>query len=216
MREICPSCGKDMVATKEAFEVNGDAVRGIPHLLCRSCGEATFTAEQLDMVFGYRTAQKQRSMKTEDSRTLDATDAAEIRFLVDAETLGWLERESARTGISLEKVASAMLRKACNETPALGAPGATVSAGRAETAEVRCDARRRSAMIDMERMVYKGFESTPKHDAERGVFYGLVDDVDGLCEYESETADGIEKAFRDAVDDYLDACRESFGQGRPR
>lgn len=148
MREICPSCGKDMVVTTETFEINGDAVCGIPHLLCRSCGEATFTAEQLDMVFGYRTAQKQRSMKTEDSRTLDATDAAEIRFLVDAETLGWLERESARTGISLEKVASAMLRKACNETPALGAPGATVSAGRAETAEVRCDARRRSAMKD--------------------------------------------------------------------
>lgn len=128
MREICPSCGKDMVATTEAFEINGDAVRGIPHLLCRSCGEATFTPEQLDMVFGYRTAQKQLK---EDSRTLDETGAAEIRFLVDAETLGWLERESARTGISLEKVASAMLRKACNETPALGAPDATVSAGRA-------------------------------------------------------------------------------------
>lgn len=84
----------------------------------------------------------------EDSRTLDATVSAEIRFLVDAETLGWLERESARTGISLEKVASAMLRKACNDTSALGAPGATVSAGRAETAGVRCDARRRSAMKD--------------------------------------------------------------------
>lgn len=40
MREICPSCGKDMIVTTEAFEVNGDAVRGIPHLLCRSCGEA--------------------------------------------------------------------------------------------------------------------------------------------------------------------------------
>lgn len=52
-------------------------------------------------------------------------------------------------------------------------------------------------------------ESTPKHDAERGVFYGLVDDVEGLCEYESDTADGAEKAFRDAVDDYIDACRES-------
>lgn len=64
----------------------------------------------------------------------------------------------------------------------------------------------------MERMAYKGFESTPKHDEEEeGVFYGLVDDVDGLCEYESETAEGVEKAFRDAVDDYIDACRESFG-----
>ena len=59
MREICPSCGKGMIATAEAFEINGDAVRGIPHLLCRSCGEVTFTPEQLDMVFGYRTAQKQ-------------------------------------------------------------------------------------------------------------------------------------------------------------
>ena len=59
MREICPACGKDMVAITEAFEINGDAVRGTPHLLCRSCGEVTFTPEQLDMVFGYRTAQKQ-------------------------------------------------------------------------------------------------------------------------------------------------------------
>ena len=36
---------------------------------------------------------------------------------------------------------------------------------------------------DMEHMVYKGYESTPKHDAECGVFYGLVDGIDGLCEY---------------------------------
>lgn len=62
----------------------------------------------------------------------------------------------------------------------------------------------------MDRMVYKGYESTPKHDAECGVFYGLVDGIDGLCEYESETAEGVEKAFRDAVDDYIDACRESL------
>ena len=64
----------------------------------------------------------------------------------------------------------------------------------------------------MERLAYKGFESTPKHDEERGVFYGLVDGIDGLCEYESETTDSVEKAFRDAVDDYLEACRESFGR----
>lgn len=39
MREICPSCGKDMIVTTETFEANGEAVRGIPRLLCRSCGE---------------------------------------------------------------------------------------------------------------------------------------------------------------------------------
>ena len=36
-----------------------------------------------------------------------------------------------------------------------------------------------------------------------------MDDINGLREYESDTADGIEKAFRNAVDDYIDACRES-------
>lgn len=68
MREICPSCGKDVVTTTEAFEVNGDAVRGIPHLLCRSCGETTFTPEQLDMVFGCRAAQKQLKADINDNR----------------------------------------------------------------------------------------------------------------------------------------------------
>ena len=36
-----------------------------------------------------------------------------------------------------------------------------------------------------------------------------MDGIEGLCEYESDTADGIEKAFRDAVDDYIDACRKN-------
>ena len=57
-----------MVATTEAFEVNGDAVRGIPHLLCRSCGETTLASEQLDMVFGCRTAQKQLKADINDNR----------------------------------------------------------------------------------------------------------------------------------------------------
>ena len=119
---------------------------------------------------------------------LDATDAAEIRFLVDAETLGWLERESARTGISLEKIASAMLRKACNETPALGAPGATVSVGRAEAAEVGCDAGRRSAMNDRRpRCAAETIEIDEAFasEAEACDFAEVAarDVIDGLCEY---------------------------------
>ena len=66
----------------------------------------------------------------------------------------------------------------------------------------------------MKKLVYKGFSSTPKYDIERKVIYGLVDDVEGLCEYESETVKGVEQAFRDAVDDYIDACRESKIQAR--
>lgn len=83
MREICPSCGKGMIATTETFEVNGDAVRGITHLLCRSCGEATFTPEQLDMVFGYRTAQKQLKSDANGNReaVMYITQSAEIASL---------------------------------------------------------------------------------------------------------------------------------------
>ena len=65
-------------------------------------------------------------------------------------------------------------------------------------------------MIDMERVAYKGFESTPKHSAEDGMFYGTVDGVDAVVMYDSETAAGLEAAFMEAVDDYLDFCEESM------
>ena len=64
-------------------------------------------------------------MKQEDFQTIGANRGVEIRFRVDAGTLDWLERESARTGISIEKIASAMLRKACSDIPALGVPSKT-------------------------------------------------------------------------------------------
>lgn len=60
-----------------------------------------------------------------------------------------------------------------------------------------------------EKLVYKGFSSTPRYDIENKVIYGLVDDVDGLAEYESESLGGVEQAFRDAVDDYIDGCQEA-------
>ena len=65
----------------------------------------------------------------------------------------------------------------------------------------------------MERMVYKGFASTPKHSAEDGMFYGTVDDVDAVVMYDSETEAGLEAAFMEAVDDYLDFCRDSSQRG---
>lgn len=65
----------------------------------------------------------------------------------------------------------------------------------------------------MDRMAYKGFESTPKHSAEDGMFYGTVDDVDAVVMYDSETEAGLEAAFMEAVDDYLDFRRESSQRG---
>ena len=61
-------------------------------------------------------------MKQEDFQATGANRDVEIKFRVDRGTLDWLERESARTGIGIEKVASAMLRKTCNDTTTLGAP----------------------------------------------------------------------------------------------
>lgn len=65
----------------------------------------------------------------------------------------------------------------------------------------------------MERMTYKGFTSTPKHSAEDGMFYGTVDGVDAVVMYDSETEAGLEAAFMEAVDDYLDFCRDSSQRG---
>ena len=65
----------------------------------------------------------------------------------------------------------------------------------------------------MERMAYKGFTSTPKHSAEDGMFYGTVDGVDAVVMYDSETEAGLEAAFMEAVDDYLDFCRDSSRRG---
>lgn len=62
-----------------------------------------------------------------------------------------------------------------------------------------------------DRLHYRGFASTPKHSAEDGMFYGTVDDVDAVVMYDSETAAGLETAFMEAVDDYLDFCEGSKG-----
>ena len=67
-----------------------------------------------------------------------------------------------------------------------------------------------------EKLVYKGFSSTPRYDIEDKVIYGTVDDIEGLAEYESGTLDGVERAFRDAVDDYIDACAEAGVPPKPK
>lgn len=61
----------------------------------------------------------------------------------------------------------------------------------------------------LEKLVYKVFSSTPRRDVEDGSVYGIVDDVEGFAEYESDTPEGAERAFHDAVDDYIDGCREA-------
>lgn len=54
---------------------------------------------------------------------------------------------------------------------------------------------------------YKGFTSTPLY--EDGRFVGVIDDIDGLAEWEADEITEVEQAFHDAVDDYIDGCAEA-------
>ena len=60
MREFCPNCGSTMHVSTEAFKLNGNAIEGIAHLSCPSCGEITFTPEQSDELFKLRREQRKK------------------------------------------------------------------------------------------------------------------------------------------------------------
>lgn len=52
-------------------------------------------------------------------------------------------------------------------------------------------------------MTYKGFRTIIKYSKEDKVYYGKIEDIRDLVNYESENYEGLEKAFHEAVDDYL-------------
>lgn len=54
---------------------------------------------------------------------------------------------------------------------------------------------------------YKGYYGTASFDAEELIFYGKLDFVKALVTYEATTAKQL-KEFENAVDDYLDTCKE--------
>ena len=59
---------------------------------------------------------------SERSGNADSPEPRRLSFLVDAGSYRWLEAESDRTGISLDKIASAVMRRACDEKVPVGAP----------------------------------------------------------------------------------------------
>ena len=53
-------------------------------------------------------------------------------------------------------------------------------------------------------MAYKGFRTIVKYSKEDKVYYGKIEDIiPDLVNYESENYEGLERAFHEAVDDYL-------------
>lgn len=67
-----------------------------------------------------------------------------------------------------------------------------------------------------EKLSYKGFVSTPKYSIEDKVIYGRLENVDGFISYEAEDTKGVEPAFAEVVEDYLDTCRELGVPGAPK
>lgn len=57
------------------------------------------------------------------------------------------------------------------------------------------------------RMEYRGYTGCVRYDAVERMFYGEVMDVRDTITYEAVDEEGLECAFRDAVDEYIGQCR---------
>lgn len=58
-------------------------------------------------------------------------------------------------------------------------------------------------------MLYKEFKSgVVSRDAETGVYTGVVENTSDFVNFSADSFLDLEKAFHDAVDDYLEMCKE--------
>ncbi len=56
-------------------------------------------------------------------------------------------------------------------------------------------------------MTYKGYIGLVHYSAEDEVFYGKIDAINDLIMFEGKSVGELKKAFREAVDDYLETCK---------
>ena len=68
--------------------------------------------------------------------------------------------------------------------------------------------RKQSPVLDL---TYKGYRGGCAYSSYDGVFYGRVQGVRALVSYEGDSAEELQAAFTEAVDDYLELC-ETTGQ----
>ncbi|MCW5907813.1 MAG: type II toxin-antitoxin system HicB family antitoxin [Chitinophagales bacterium] len=55
-------------------------------------------------------------------------------------------------------------------------------------------------------MEYKGYIGTVSFNANDEVFYGKIHGITDLVTFEGQSVKELKKAFKDAVDDYLETC----------
>lgn len=58
-------------------------------------------------------------------------------------------------------------------------------------------------------LTYKGFIGSVHFSADDKVFHGRIVDIKDLVTFEGDNVSELIKAFYDAVDDYLDLCKEA-------
>lgn len=57
-------------------------------------------------------------------------------------------------------------------------------------------------------MKYKEYYATVNYEDETSTFYGQIEDIDDLISFESDTVKGLRSEFENAVEDYLEFCKE--------
>ena len=58
-------------------------------------------------------------------------------------------------------------------------------------------------------LTHKGFIGSVHFSAEDKVFHGKIEGINDLVAFEGNSVDELVKAFNEAVDDYLDLCKEA-------
>ena len=61
----------------------------------------------------------------------------------------------------------------------------------------------------MNTLSYKGFMGTVNFSEKDSVFFGKIEGIDGLVNFEGESVKELTEAFHEAVDDYLIYCEEN-------
>lgn len=57
-------------------------------------------------------------------------------------------------------------------------------------------------------MTYKGYLGSVRYSGEDEIFYGKIEAINDLVMFEGESVKELKKAFHEAVNDYLETCKE--------
>ena len=61
-------------------------------------------------------------------------------------------------------------------------------------------------------LTYKGFYGSINFDQEEKIFFGQIEFIKDLVNYEAKDAENLVNSFQEAVDDYLTSCKEANKQ----